>query len=206
MSPSETRAGTLLDAWREQQADRLDPLRFQFMVALERRAASHDGEVRRLLDERLSKLLDGYAADLAKVTTSEATSSGEPALGALAALVGHLASRQATQGDNLPSSYPELAALDAFRKLWSRLRTDSHLRQSLTPVPANAGPLNSGALAHRAIALMRELSPGYLQHFLSYVDDLSWIERVHDARASSVKDAPRAASTRKRAKAKPRTP
>ncbi|MFC4525968.1 DUF2894 domain-containing protein [Dyella halodurans] len=206
MSPSGTRAGTLLDAWREQQADRLDPLRFQFMVALERRAASHDGEVRRLLDERLSKLLDGYAADLVEVTTSKATSCGEPAVGALGALVDHLASRPTTPGEDLPVSYPELAALDAFRKLWSRLRTDSHLRQSLTPVPVNAGPLNSGALAHRAIALMRELSPVYLQHFLAYVDDLSWIERLHDARAQSAKDAPRAASTRKRAKAKPRTP
>ena len=81
MSPSGTRAGTLLEAWREQQADRLDPLRFHLMVALERRAASHDGEVRRLLDERLSKLLDGYAADLAEVTTSKATPSGERAVG-----------------------------------------------------------------------------------------------------------------------------
>ena len=206
MSPGGTRAGSRLDAWREQQADRMDPLRFHFMVALERRAAGHAGEVRRLLDERLSKLLDAYATDLAEVTTSAPAPSDEPALGALAALVDHLASRPTTPGDDLPVSYPELAALDAFRKLWSRLRTDSHLRQSLTPVPANAGPLNSGALAHRAIALMRELSPGYLQHFLAYVDDLSWIERLHDARAGSAKDAPRAVSTRKRAKAKPRTP
>ncbi|WP_266183800.1 DUF2894 domain-containing protein [Dyella humicola] len=214
MSHSGARAGTLLDMWREQHADRLDPVRFHFMVALERRAASHDGEVRRLLDDRLSKLLDSYAADLANAVTSNTATSCVPAAGALGALVDYLASCSATRGDELPAgggtplaaSYPELAALDAFRKIWSKLRTDGHLRQSLKPVPANAGPLNSGALAHRSIALMRELSPGYLQHFLSYVDDLSWIERLNDARAWSAKDAPRAASTRKRAKAKPRTP
>lgn len=214
MSHSGARARTLFDTWRKQHADRLDPVRFHFMVALERRAASHDGEVRRLLEERLSKLLDTYADDLAEAATSKAATSCVPVPGTLGALVDHIASCAAMRGDNLtagdgalpPASYPELAALDAFRKIWSKVRTDSHLRQSLKQVPANAGPLNSGALAHRSIALMRELSPGYLQHFLSYVDDLSWIERMNDGRAWSAKDAPRAATVRKRARAKPRTP
>lgn len=214
MSHSGARARALLDAWRERHADRLDPMRFHVMVALERRAASHDGEVRRLLEGRLSKLLDSYADDLAAVATSNATTSGVPVRGALGALVDHMASYAATRGEDLsagegarlPASYPELAALDAFRKIWSKVRSDSHLRQSLKQAPGNAGPLNSGALAHRSIALMRELSPGYLQHFLSYVDDLSWIERMNDGRALPAKDAPRAPSARKRTRAKPRTP
>ncbi len=44
----------------------------------------------------------------------------------------------------------------------------------LDHVPANAGPLNSSSLVHRSLALMREVSPGYLRHFLSYVDALAW--------------------------------
>lgn len=57
-------AGLRLDAWRERGADRMDPVRFRFMEALERRAAPHAGAARALLDQRLAALLDAYAADL----------------------------------------------------------------------------------------------------------------------------------------------
>ncbi len=212
MSPSGARARAILDAWREQHADRLDPLRFHFMETLERRAAIHGGEVRRLLDDRLSLLLDAYADDLAGAAADNRTTPCTPARGALGTLVDHLASRAATRADHpiagemapRPAPFPELAALDEFRRIWSKVRSESHLRQSLQQVPTNAGPLNSGALAHRSIALMRELSPGYLQQFLSYVDDLSWMEQMDERRASTAKDAPRAASTRKRTRDKPR--
>jgi hypothetical protein len=214
MTPSETRARARLDAWREQHADRLDPIRFHFMEALERRAASHGGEVRRMLDDRLSGLLDAYANELAAATPragspDNATTSGAPARETIGGLVDHMAKRgnDLTAGDvaHESSSYPELAALNEFRKIWSRIRSERQLRQSLEQVPTNAGPLNSGALAYRSIALMRELSPGYLQQFLAYLDDLSWIEQMNDGRALAVKDAPRAASTRKRARSKPRS-
>ncbi|MNR65590.1 hypothetical protein D3C85_1886980 [compost metagenome] len=44
---------------------------------------------------------------------------------------------------------------------------------------------------HRALSLMRELSPGYLQQFLSYTDALMWMEQVHAATAPAPKDAAR---------------
>jgi hypothetical protein len=94
--------------------------------------------------------------------------------------------------------------LDDFRKLWSRLRTESQLRQSLEQVPTNAGPLNSGNLVHRSITLMRELSPGYLQQFLAYVDALTWIEQMNNGGALVVQEAPRAVGSKKRARSKPR--
>ena len=59
------------------------------------------------------------------------------------------------------------------------------MRQSLEQVPGNAGPLNSSSLVHRSLSLMRELSPGYLQQFLSYVDALSWMEQMNGGSASA---------------------
>ncbi|NID16363.1 DUF2894 domain-containing protein [Luteibacter yeojuensis] len=103
------------------------------------------------------------------------------------------------------SSYPELPALGEFQKIWSRIRTESQLRQSLEQTTENAGPLNSSALVHRSMALMRDVSPGYLRHFLSYIDDLSWMERLGDGKASPAGDAPAAASIGKRRKTRPRT-
>jgi Protein of unknown function (DUF2894) len=203
MSDMGKRARATLDAWREQHADRLNPIRFHFIEALERRAAVHDGEARRILDDRLSELLEAYAGDLDIAASSvdvaySATTSDAPARGALGGLIDHIANVEVPQS----STFPELEALDEFRKLWSSLRTDSQVRQSLEQVPTDAGPLNSGSLVHRSITLMRELSPGYLQQFLSYVDTLSWIDQMKDGGALAAKDGTRAVNTRKRVRAK----
>jgi hypothetical protein len=68
------------------------------------------------------------------------------------------------------------AELVALRALWSEVRLQGQMRQAEQPVPQDAGPLNASSLVYRAIELMRDTSPGYLQQFLSYVDDLSWLE------------------------------
>lgn len=217
MSNSGTRARAILDAWREQDADRLNPMRFHFIEVLERRAADHGGEARRLLDDRLSKLIGAYAGDLEIAAfnldaADSATAPCAPARGALGGLVDHIANYAAARGDDLTTSnaapqaatFPTLEALDEFRKIWSGIRTESQVRQSLEHVPANAGPLNSGSLVHRSLTLMRELSPGYLQQFLSYVDTLSWMEQMSDGGALAAKEGGRAVSARKRARGKPR--
>ena len=210
-------ARATLDAWRERGADRMDPIRFHFIEALDRRAAGHSGEARRLLDERLSKLIEAYAVDLERAEskaddTDAKASSGDPARGTLAGLIDYIANHATADGDGLtagsatprPSSYPELEALDYFRETWSKVRSEKQLRQSLKKAPGNAGPLNSSSLVHRSLSLMRELSPGYLQQFLSYVDALSWMEQMNGGGALPAKDAPRAASAKKNTKAKSR--
>lgn len=214
----------VLDAWRERQADRFDPIRFHFIDALARRAANHSGATRRILDAKLATLIETYTADLQRaeisaaesgaaftVATATAATAGRPARTALAELTGHIVSHAPTEGEQrvvahgLPTaaSYPELAALDHFREIWSKVRTEKQLRQSLEQVPGNAGPLNSSSLVHRSLSLMRELSPGYLKQFLAYVDALSWMEQMNGG-APSGKDAPRVASAGKSARGKAR--
>lgn len=213
---SRTSARTILDVWREQRADRLDPIRFHFIDAMERRAADHDGEVRRILDGRLAELINAYAADLDKAASSvdhaeNATTRSASPRATLGGLIDHIAGCVASGGDAdtvvtpLPT-LPELGALGEFRKIWSKLRTDSQVQQSLEQVPTNAGPLNSSALVHRAIGLMRDLSPGYLAQFLSYVDALSWMEQIKHSGAFASADASPATGGRKRAKDKRQPP
>lgn len=205
-------AQTLLDAWREQGDDRLDPLRFHFIDALARRAATHEGEARRVLDARLSTLLEAYAADLASRGASTAQASEraavpcKPTRGPLAELVDYLASHPQAGDERVALSAAvrsELKALDYFRETWSKVSAEKQVRVSLEQVPGNAGPLNSSSLVHRSLSLMRELSPGYLQQFLAYVDALSWMEQITGG-TLPVKDAPRAASAKKGARSKAR--
>ncbi|KVD70601.1 hypothetical protein WL65_10055 [Burkholderia ubonensis] len=192
----------MLDAWRASGADRLDPVRFHRIDALERRAAGHDGDARRLLDARLDALLAGYADDVERagdVNEPDDVAQARPASGALAGLVTHIArDAQADRAGIDP------ALIDYFRETWSKVRTEKQYRQALDQVPRNAGPLNSSSLVHRSLSLMRDLSPGYLQQFLSYVDALAWLEDLAGGGAQAEKEAPRAKGVKKGARSKAR--
>jgi hypothetical protein len=244
MNRGDSSVRATLDAWRECGANRLDPVRFHFIEALERRSAAHVGEARCLLDKRLSGLLDVYASDLEHAAeqageharqVAGVASTGEPARSGLANLIDYIANQapvdagspredsawQAVRGLHGPepgratahdraspidpaSSHPELELLHYFRETWSRLSTTRQLRQSREEVPGNAGPLNSSSLIYRALTLMGEHSPSYLQQFLSYVDALSSLDQMLGAGVPPNTDAPRATNARKSVRGKQR--
>ncbi|WP_231755271.1 DUF2894 domain-containing protein [Bordetella sp. N] len=99
--------------------------------------------------------------------------------------------------------YPELPLLDEFQQLWSRVSASLRVQESQFEVPDNAGPLNSSHLVHRSLALMRELAPGYLQHFLAYVDVMSWLEPMVVPAVPPRDNAKAAAKSAGKAPAKP---
>ncbi|MGU7838235.1 DUF2894 domain-containing protein [Burkholderia sp. AW33-5] len=193
MTGDATHVRATLDAWREQGADRLDPVRFHRLDALEKRAAALDGDARALLDARLATLLEGFAEIVSRAGETAAASetaqaaARAPARGLLGGLVEQLA--RDAQADRSGID-PEL--IDYFRTTWSKVRTEQQYRQSLDQVPRNAGPLNSNSLVHRSLATMRELSPEYLQQFMSYIDALAWLEDLAGGGAQPEKEAPRA--------------
>ncbi|PRF37605.1 DUF2894 domain-containing protein [Burkholderia multivorans] len=194
MTIDATQVRAVLDAWREQGAARLDPVRFHRLDALERRAAALDGDARALLDARLAALADEYAQLVARTPVqaepdapqAHAAPAHASSRGALAGLVERLA--RDAQADRRGID-PEL--VDYFRATWAKVRTEQQYRQSLDQVPRNAGPLNSNSLVHRSLSTMRELSPAYLQQFLSYVDALACLEDLVGAGAQPDKDAAR---------------
>jgi hypothetical protein len=200
-------ARALLDAWRARGADRLDPVRFHLIEALERRAATHAGETRRLIDARLAQLLNAFADDLAgDASNTEYALRSHTHRGALGSLVDSIARAEPGRPVSGVRHEPDPELVEYFRKTWSRVRTEKQLRQSLDQVPVNAGPLNSSSLVHRALSLMRELSPGYLQQFLAYADALSWLEQLNASVAAEapVKEATRASTAKKGPRRKPR--
>ncbi|MGE8656408.1 MAG: DUF2894 domain-containing protein [Achromobacter sp.] len=203
-----------LQAWRERGDDRLDPVGFHFIEALARRAAAHAGAARARLNERLAQLLQAYAARIAAANAeteglddaaapdaspAPATPAPKPARGPLAELAAYLAypgapgeDPDAIAAQARRDAYPDLPVLDGLREIWSGLSADRQVRQSQEQVHKNAGPLNSNQLVHRALSLMRELSPGYLQQFVTYTETLAWMEQVTAAAAPPAKEAPRA--------------
>lgn len=170
------------------RADTTTAIRARLIAAMEQRAISLEGEARRALETRLTELRTCDAA-----VPDEALSS--PSYPGLRDLVTDLARAPSPQS----GAYADIPALADLRLLWSTLRADSQLRQSVAQTPTDAGPLNSTALANRAIALMRELSPGYLRAFLAYADDLAWLEQMDNSNSS----AGSAGTKKRRARRKP---
>lgn len=111
------------------------------------------------------------------------------------------AARPASPAALLKQTLPEPAQLDYFRELWAGVNANRQLKQSQERVPDNAGPLNSSHLVYRSLTLMRELSPGYLRHFLAHVEALSWMDRLSEA-AGPGKETPRQSGGRKGARSR----
>jgi len=206
-----------LDAWREQGADRLDPVRFQLIQAMANRAAAlTDENTQRILHERLAQLLQQYGARIEIAANTDATTAacaptataGSTRDGALTGLLAHFAALTpadntrtfATSVGSLRERYPELPVLDEFRSTWSRVSANRQVRQSEEQVHENAGPLNSNHLVHRALAYMRDVSPGYLHQFLSYLDTLAWVEQLQMSSEPPAKETKRAGKAAKSTK------
>lgn len=196
-----------LDAWRQQQLDRHDPLGFAVIEALQSRAQAQQGAVRKLLDARLATMVAAYAARIAEQTArAPRRGRGAPAPGAeraspLSGLLATLAAHAHTQAPPVPRdapldtapapAFPALPAISEFRDLWATVRNESQKRISLAQGPGDGGPLNSAVLVHRSLTLMSELSPGYLQHFLMYLDNLAWLEQLQPRTATPARDVGR---------------
>lgn len=185
-----------LATWRARGDNAIDPARFRFIEALARRALSHEGDARRVLDDRLAQLLAAYGKPATHAPPADAAVSAVAAVAAaapsqrasaLGALVASLARPEETR--------PAPEALAYLRTTWSRLSAERRLTESLSEMPENVGPLNSHHLAHRALVLMRDLSPQYLSRFLAHVDALLWLEQVQAGAA-----APKAEGGRKSAR------
>lgn len=77
-----------------------------------------------------------------------------------------------------PENRTEMKSLSRFRETWSKIAAEDQVIKAIGRRPQNAGPLNSHLLVLRSLALMRDLSPDYLQRFLSHLDSLLWLEQA----------------------------
>ena len=193
-------AGAAITALRDRGAQRLDPVRFQFIEALARRATRHSGAARQVIDGKLAQALKDAgnrlaqaqplahpAADqLAGHAPGSAARAGQLPRTPLADLLHHIGRQAQTDGDSIAAAagvahadHPaELRTLRVFRSTWSKLGVDRQLTDSLAKVPENAGPLNSNLLVLRSLKLMKATSPAYLERFMSHVDALLWLDQA----------------------------
>lgn len=95
-----------------------------------------------------------------------------------------------------PGARTELKAIRYFRNTWAKLSADQQLAEAIAQAPENAGPLNSHFLVLRSLELMRDISPDYLNRFMSHVDALLCLDQEAE------KSRPAVVSRAKRKKAR----
>ena len=71
----------------------------------------------------------------------------------------------------------ELKALRQVRAKQHSQRKRQRIEQAIHQTPSDAGPLNSHRLVSRALETLRDLSPAYLDHLVTQVDTLMWLEK-----------------------------
>ena len=188
MNTDHDTAGAALLRWHIEARRNAAPLRFALIEAMARRGSMLAGEARRRHDARMLQLIVEYPCD----RTDTETAHVSPASDSMTRLLDHMRNGARLESpDSLPSAcYPELPLLGEFRALWTQLRTEGQMQAALQPAETDAGPLNSGRLIQRSLTLMREVSPGYLQHFIQYVDTLLSLDSMRAAESDSPNKTP----------------
>ncbi len=186
VTPSQDEAtAQLLEQARVQGLPSIDPMRWRRIEALARRMTGHQGTTLRLLQARLQQLVDELTA-AADRSADQVIAAPTPRAQPLHALLARLNdAAPASAAPNAVNATRDLNIVRQHRAAWTQLRAEQRVAQSHSALPKQAGPLNSQLLLHRALTLMRETSPGYLQHFTSQAEALMWLER------SQAKPAPK---------------
>ncbi len=175
----------LVQALRLQGAHEIDPIRFHYIEVLAGRASAYQGSVRRVLDAKLFAAADALRSSCAQAHSATAPQEARTPRESLADLVRYLAAQTLDKPDShtLAHATPrtELKSVHYFRNTWSKLSADQQVVQALERAPKNAGPINSHVVALRSLAMLRDLSPDYLNRFISYVDTLMCLSQIGSA-------------------------
>lgn len=178
MRPSDGTAELLarVESARAQMA----PVRHRVLEAMAHRVAQQQGEARRQLVARVEALMSEppvQAGSAAEVLTMSVRADAQAELSQLVARLNRHAVDTATTPARMAAPQP-LKSVVAFQGTWSMLRVEQRLRQALAQVPAQAGPLHSARIVSRALETLHELSPAYLDAFMTHVDALQWMEQA----------------------------
>lgn len=84
-----------------------------------------------------------------------------------------------------PGNLGELKSVRRFRESWGKISSEKVVTRAINEGPENPGPLNQHMLAIRSLSTMRDLSPHYLNRFVSYMGTLSWLEQACENNDSS---------------------
>lgn len=179
-----------LESLRAEGAQQHNPVRFRYLEVLAERLPAQPQAVQKVLADRLHAAVLDYAGRARPVVPpTPAAAAATTAPSPLAQLNRDLSARAQADADSVlmggDTSASDMKSVRRFSEVWSKISAEQQAAQAFSRGPENAGPLNAHRLMLRSLALMQNLSPDYLRHFLSQMDSLLWLEQaaVKPARA-----------------------
>lgn len=174
-----------LQTLRRAGAERFDPVRFHYLEVLSRRVDEASGEVQCILASKLEKALADYGQRFMQapsVLGQQVAATPSPCTPLvqlnryIRTITQDLGDRELGRGQGTSG---DIKSARRFRETWSRIAAEKQVNEAFGRGPENAGPLNAHMLVLHSLRLMRDLSPHYLQQFMSQVDSLLWLDQVN---------------------------
>lgn len=185
---------TLLVRLQAAGAERADALGWHYIQRLAERARSQPGPVQALLQRKLHKALLALQARLAcqdegprtqhnagattttlsssrSRTSPPSTPSPPSPLAGLLHDMGHPPASEQL-GLRPAGSVAESTQVHQLRQQLRRIGVQKQVSQAMASGPHNAGPINPHMLVLRALGLLQEISPDYLNRFMVHLDTL----------------------------------
>lgn len=190
----------LQDRLRAAGAPLRDAVGWHYIERLsERSRNAAPGMVMHLLQDKLEKALRAHEA-LMKTAGTASPPPAEPQPSPLTHLLREMGPANpqalAAPSGTLAGWRASSPRVEQFRKQLRKIGVRKQVRRAIAQAPQNAGPINSHMLVLRALGLMRDISPDYLDRFMMHVDSLLRLEDLHRVQTSPRKTAP-AKSARK---------
>jgi hypothetical protein len=169
-----------LTALEASGADQFDPVRFYFIRSMANRSLQQDSAVAALLVAKAHEALTDYEVRLSEQRENMPRQIEQPVdrTDTFSTLTELLHTVDKDGGGSSANGSQELKSVRYFRDALQRQHADKLVTDALIDAPQDAGPLNPQKLALRSLAIMRDISPAYLGHFVSYLDALFWLEKI----------------------------
>jgi hypothetical protein len=167
-----------LEALRQTGAHHRDPVRFAYLESFATRLAESRRAPSQKHQEKLEKALADYRA---RSDADDDESQGDRATPRYESPLATLLTRLRGDGE----APMELKALAPIREAQARQQLAARIQHAITHVPGDAGPLNAHRQVARALAALQDISPEYLEHLVTYLDDLMVLEKIPATKRSS---------------------
>lgn len=205
---SETTASdTLMQSLRDAGAAGVDAVGWHYIEVLAKRTQSQSGPAQTLLRDKLLQALQAFEV---RLTEHQAVTTSDPAPAAVPSPMATLLQDMAPPLQDAPvraaidlfGTHRESPRVRQFRKQLRQISVQKRVSKAIARAPQNAGPINSHMLVLRALGLMRDISPDYLNRFMTHVDTLLCLQESEQRRMATRGAAPRKAATSSKAKNK----
>lgn len=177
----------------EAGASNVDAVGWHYIEVLAQRTRQQTGPAQALLHDKLQLVLQAFET---RMLASQASAASAPKTAATVSPLGVLLKEMtptqvphASPATGIFSTHRESPRVGQFRKQLRQISVQKRVSKAIAQAPHNAGPINSHMLVLRALGLMRDISPDYLNRFMAHVDTLMCLEDAQRMHLQSRKTA-----------------